>query len=364
MITRISEVIHERLGWCPNAPPMRTAPALLSTPPVTIHPLEPDGRAGGQGRIDRGIKVAAGSIKTLISNKQLLWFSFLTGLVMAFLFITGYGLHLLSTYPYYAIDFPRWLILAFVVELFTVFCLSVLLADLVLSLSVRETGRSVSFREGLSRVKGYVRPLADWAVIMALCGTALYAPLHYFGYLQFTLYPVLDQFPFNFILFPEVYSTGPIGGTFAMLSAVTSTLVILGINGVLFILTLFVVPLLVLENKRLSEAVRGSVTLMKKVWCEVIFCFLIFGVVIFAISLTSLLFEMVYTVVAPGMLLFWYPGDAWIAAAVVFMLALCGLAFIVSTAAGIATVNLYTYGKTGRMPAKPEREHDEKEFMQ
>jgi hypothetical protein len=49
------------------------------------------------------------------------------------------------------------------------------------------------------------------------------------------------------------------------------------------------------------------------------------------------------------MLLFWYPGGAWIAAAILFMVALCALAVVISTIAGITTLNLYTYGKTGRI---------------
>jgi hypothetical protein len=184
---------------------------------------------------------------------------------------------------------------------------------------------------------------------MAFVGTAIYVPLSNFGFSPFTLYPVLDQFPFNFILFPEVYSIGPIGGTYAILSAVTFTTIAMGINIVLFILTLFVVPLLVLENRRLPEAVFGSFFHMKKLWGEIMVCFLIFGLVLFCVSLTSLLFRVVYGFVAPHMLLFWYPGGAWIAAAVLFIVALCALAVIISTIAGIATFNLYTYGKTGRM---------------
>ncbi|WAC04882.1 MAG: DUF6159 family protein [Methanoregula sp.] len=356
----VVKTIKRHLGWCPNVPALRTASMVLSTPPVTVHPLEPDGGAGDSGRIGRGITLATGSIKTLIRNNQLLWFSLLTGLVMAFIFIARYGLHLLGTYPYNSIDFPRWVVLTFAVELFTVFCLIVLLAGLVLSLLPEETGRPVSFRDRLSRVKGYLRPLADWAVTLALCGTALFVPFHYYGNMQFILYTVLDLFPFNFLLLPEVYSTGPIGGTYAMLSAVTSAIVISGINGLLFVLTLFVVPLVVLENKRLPEAVTGSVTLMKNVWCEVISCFLIFCIVLFAVSLTALLFRIVYEIISPDMLLFWYLGAAWIAAAVLFMLALCGLAFIISTVAGIATVNLYTYGKTGRMPGMPKGEQETK----
>ena len=350
MTTSIAEIIHEWMGWCPNAPAMRTAPVVLVIPAEIIHPSQPDGGAGGSGKINRGISLALSGTKTLVRNKQLLWFSLLTGLVMVFMFITRYGLHLLGTYPYYAIDFLRSLVLTFVIDLVSVFCLTILLAGLVLTLTSGE-GKPASFCEALSRTKGYLRSLTNWSVLIALLGTAIYVPIYYFGFLRFSLYPVLDQFPFNFILFPEVYSTGPIGGTYAILSAVTSTVIVSGINIVLLILTLFVVPLLVLENMRLSEAVAGSVTMMKNVWGELLACFLLLILVISATAMTSLLFRIVYGVIAPDMLLFWYPGDTWIAAAVLYLLILCGLAVVVSTIAGIAAVNLHTYAKTGRMPA-------------
>ena len=177
--------------------------------PVILHAVEPDGGGGGSGRIDRGIKITAVSIKILNRNRHLLWFSLLTGLVLAFMVITQYVLHLLSTYPYYAIDFLRWVLLTFAINVASVFCFTVLLAGLLLSLSPGDSGRSASFREGPLRVKGYLKPLAVWSVIMAFVGTVIYVPLSNFGFSPFTLYPVLDQFPFNFILFPEVYSTAP-----------------------------------------------------------------------------------------------------------------------------------------------------------
>jgi len=344
-----NEIVKRYMGWCPNTPAMRTASTVLSTPMVSVHPLEPDGGAGGSGRIGRGINLAAVSIKILNGNKQLLWFSLLTGLVLAFTFTAQYGLRLLGTYPYDAIDFPRWLVLTFAIDLVGVFCLTVLLAGLLLSLSSGDPGRSVSFREGLSRTKRYLKPLLAWSVIIAFVGTTIYIPLSNFGLIPFSIYPVLDQFPFNFILLPEFYSTGPIGGTYAVLTAVTFTILATGFNIVLFILTLFVVPLLVLENKRLPEAVSESFSIMKNVWGEIIVCFLLFGLVLAGFSLTSLLFRVVYGFVAPHMLLFWYPGIAWIAAAVLFMVALCALAVIIATIAGITTFNLYTYGKTGRI---------------
>ena len=357
MITKISENIFEWMGWCPNAPAVRTTSTVLVIPSEIVHSSQPDGGSGGSGKIHRGITFALSGTKTLVRNRQLLWFSLLTGLVMAFMFISQYGLHLLGTYPYYAIDFLRWLILTFVIDLVSVFCLTVLLAGLVLNISSGE-GKPVPFFEGLSRVKDYLRSLTTWSVLIALLGTAIYVPLHYFGLMRFTLYPFLDQFPFNFILFPEVYSTGPIGGTYAILSAVTSTVVVSGINIILVILTLFVVPLLVLESRHLPEAVAGSVPLMKNVWGELLACYLILMLIVAAAAMTSLLFRVVYRVVAPDMLLFWYPGIMWIAAAVLFMLTVCGLAVVVSTIAGIATVDLYTFGKTGRTPDTHEEDSE------
>jgi MFS family permease len=344
-----NEIVKQYMGWCPNAPAMRTASMILTTSSVTLHPLEPDGGPGRSGRIDRGIKIAAVSIKILNRNKNLLWFSLLTGLVLTFMFTAQYGLRLLGTYPYDAIDFPRWLVLTFAIDFVSVFCLTVLLAGLLMRLSSGDPYRFVSFHEGLSRTKRYLKPLLTWSVIIAFVGTTISVPVSNFGSIPFTLFPVLNQFPFNFILLPEFYSSGPIGGTYAMPIAVSFTIVATGINIVLFILTLFVVPLLVLENRRLPEAVFGSFSHMKKLWGEIMVCFLIFGLVLFCVSLTSLLFRVVYGFVAPHMLLFWYPGGAWIAAAVLFMVALCALAFIISTIAGIATFNLYTYGKTGRI---------------
>jgi len=228
-----------------------------------------------------------------------------------------------------------------------------------MSLSSGDPGRSVSFREGLFRTKKYLKPLFAWSVILAFVGTTLYILLLNSGLIPFTLFPVLNQFPFNFVLLPEFYSTGPIGGTFAMLITVTFMIFATGINIVLFILTLFVVPLLVLENKRLPEAVTETVSLMKNVWGETIVCFLLFGLVLFVVSLTSLLFRVVYGFVAPHMSLFWYPGAGWIAAAVLFMVALCSLSVIISTIAGIATFNLYTYGKTGGMSGIVEGKKEE-----
>jgi hypothetical protein len=348
-------VLHEWMGWCPNAPGMRTVPTMPAIPPGTENPGEPGGRAGIPGRIGRGIGIAMRSTKILMQNRQLLWFSLLIGVVMAFVFIAQYGLRLLTVYPYDAIDFPRWIVLTFVVELITVLFLTMLLAGLILSLSEGESGRPASFREGLVRTRKYLHLLTDWSVILALLETGITILLFISGYSYFSLFPVLRQFPFSFILLPENYSIGPMGGTYALSSAITWTLTISGINAFVFIATLFVVPLVVLEKKTLPGAVTGSVSLMKKVLGEAMICFFLLILVISATAAASLLFPIVYGIVAPGRLLMYYPGVAWIAAAILFMLALYCLACVVSTIAGIAVTDLYRFGTSGRIAREPEK---------
>ena len=355
--TRISEMIHEWLGWCPNVQPLHTASTVLATPPVAVHPLEPDGGAGGTGRIGRGIKLATGSIKVLIRNKQLLWFSFLAGLVMLFMFGAEFSLHVFGTYPHPPIEYSIWLALNFTVHMISVFCIYFLFAGLILSVSPGLSGQPVTLREGLSNAKNHIRSLLGWSVVMALLGTALYViQNHYFGDFNLTFIQIIDQFPFNFILLPEIYNIGPIGGSYHILSAVTFTFFATIINVIFFILTLFVVPVVVMENKRLPGAVAESISLMKKAWGEIITCFLIFGLILFVISLASFIFRITYGVVSPDNLLFWYPGEGWIAGAALYMLVWCILTVIGSTAVGVAALNLYTYAKTGRMPGMPEGE--------
>ena len=74
-------------------------------------------------------------------------------------------------------------------------------------------------------------------------------------------------------------------------SGIIQALIFSAINLLLFILTPFVVPLIVLEKKTLREAVVGSFTLMKKNWDEAAACALFLGVVACGVFLTYLLVQ-------------------------------------------------------------------------
>ena len=88
-LTRLSETIHEGMGWCPNSPTVRTTPVVLAVPSATAHPAQPGSGAndGGQGRIQRGLSIATGSIRAMFRERHLLWFSLIAGIVILFLIV-------------------------------------------------------------------------------------------------------------------------------------------------------------------------------------------------------------------------------------------------------------------------------------
>jgi hypothetical protein len=239
-----------------------------------------------------------------------------------------------------------WLVLTFVVELLTVFCLAFLLAGLILSLSSKNGG-SVSFFHGLAMARKYTRSLTGWSAVLALAGTLIFIAGQYSYSLRSTiwesLFNVLNQFPFYLVNYmPE----GGLGGITSMLA---DTLILSAINVLLFILTLFVVPLLVLEGKSLKEVVFGSFTLMKKCWGEVVACVLGLGMVVFAASLAYLLFQVTgiyhFEIVGSSTYSSLRPGDEWIALGFLYILALSGLTLVAATVGGIASLDLYTHAK-------------------
>jgi hypothetical protein len=267
---------------------------------------------------------------------------------------------------------PRWLLFIdpnsthllislvqiFVIEFATLFCLVFLLAGLILSISSKEEG-PVLFFQGLTKAKKYSRPLTGWSVVVALAGSLIFIYSEYSYLLSRVIWQslitVLNQFPFNFILnyhlppapFIALLPPGLWGG---LSIAVGDTLILSAINVLLFVLTLFVVPLLVLERKSLKEAVLGSFILMKKIWGEVAACILCLGIVVLAASLMFLLFQF------SGVDQVWWdagqmytsytnPSDAWIAAGLLYVLALSSLVLVVATIGGIASLDLYTSAK-------------------
>lgn len=350
MITQAAEIIHKWMGWCPNTPYIHTASTELSIPQVTTQLLEPDGGAGGAGRIARGTRLALGGIRILFRNKQLLWYSLLTGCAILFMFVAEQSLLEYGSYPYPPIAYPVWLALVFGIQLVTVFCLYFFLAGIIMSVSPGLNGKPVTLHARVSGAGSHLRSIAGWSVILALVGTALYGILlQYYWYPISALSELISQFPFYFILRPEILGTGPIGGDSHVLSAVTFTLFTMIANFVFFLVTLFVVPIIVFEKRQLFRAVAESISLTKKIWGEVLVGFFIFCLILLVVSLTALIFRVAYHIVSFDDLFFWYQGG-WIASAALYIFVWCSIAIIGSTVVGISLTGLYSYAKNGRVP--------------
>lgn len=358
-----------RLGWCPHTGPLQKALTESSPSRSCEEQTGPDGSGdGGPNRDQHGARLAADSVKFLFKNKKLLWFSLLTGLVTLFVFAAHYIWHVLARYPYnliiypeyyypqYIVYYPPGLLLTFAVEFAAVLCMVFLLAGLVPIISTGKSGREISIREGFSKIRDRIRPLAGWSFIMAVAGTLIYIFLQYSGYLPHFIHRMLDQFPFYFIITPEVHGRGPIAGGFHTETALTSTIILMAVNVLLIILTIYVVPAIVLEKRRLPEAVAGVVPFLRKTWGETLVCFLTIGLIVSGAALLSLLFRVVYRITAPDQSFVWYPGNAWMAGAVLFMIVLCAFVFASSTAGGIAGLKIYLYGKTVEPAGKDEWE--------
>jgi hypothetical protein len=392
----LSTVSDYWLGLCRKVPVVRASWVVIDNQPEPVYVGSPDGGAGGPGTIRRGVGAGLSGTKTLIHNPQLLWFSLLIGIVLAghsfargvlsglsssldwqFFFdpsitqvrffvdpyITSGGHSLIPPVAVLLSSF----IVTFALELSTVFCLVFLLAGLALSLS-QEKGGSVSFFHELTMAKKYLRSLTGWSVVVALAGSLLFTAGQKSYLLDWTwfqpfdmisrfLISVLNQNPFNYVLTPNLNAAIFPDWAFGIYSApiyngLLDTLILSAVNVFLFVLTLFVVPLLVLERKSLKEAVSGSFSLMKKIWGEVAACILGLGMVVFAALLLSLLFQ----VAAGGNIAVDYypPPTGWLAAGILYVLALSSLVVVAATVGGIAALDLYRSAKTGLMTEAPE----------
>lgn len=354
----ITETIEQYLGWCPNAPAMRTAPAVLVVPPVMVNPAQPGsgGATGGPGRIRCGIGIATGSIKTLVRDKRLLWFSFFAGLVILFLILAeGWNVtHYQSILPLsIVIPFGASYLIVFDLRLFLIegICLSFftfLLAGLILYRNGNRVKKPVTIREGFGGVNAHAGPLAALSVVMALVATVLFeisSQSQVIGKIVLSISLTAFHLPYAYYVPNGVFS------------ALFFSFQIMVINFVLLLLALYVVPGIVLENKELRPALTGSVILMKRTWCELLGCTLVFGVILLAVAAIALVIGQ-----SPLLLNHDYDFFLQISRGQVLMTAVCygfllacGVLMAVGfTAAGVAIVDLYRVGKSDGVSGIPE----------
>jgi hypothetical protein len=323
--------------------------------PGIAHEGIPDGGSGGSGILHRGIGAAFSGMRTLNRNRQLLWFSLLTGLVLAGNAVAEGALWYINRtlQP----DSIGLYVQDFFLSFATLFCLLILLAGLVVSLSSQKDGHALFF-EGLAGAKKYVKPLLLWSMILALAGILLFRiwvglftgmPPEFRFLLNFGPYffdSMITQFPFNWTLDWAMLTEIPGYGGRTLLLLIypfgfMRTMNFLVITLLMFVMTPFVVPLIVIEKKTLIGAVMGSFAMMKKTWAEIISCAIFLGIIVSGMFLTYLLVQAVSGIVDPYNTVMFHPTIAWITFAVIFNLALVTIAFVTATVGGIASLHIY-----------------------
>ncbi|HNX18290.1 MAG TPA: hypothetical protein PKM50_08215 [Methanoregula sp.] len=355
-MTKTSEIAEHWLGLCRKPPVVNTLLTDTGILSESAHEGLPDGGSGGSGTIRRGIGSALSGMRTLNRNRQLLWFALLAGLVLAGNTI-GYGI-LWYIGWILADETILPLVLRFSLEFATLFCLVFLLAGLVLNISSKKEG-SASFFEGLSGAKKYLKAILLWSFVLAFAGMLLNRIFFYsdgfFWHFSSFFTGTLTQFPFTLTLNPSTFAEIPGYGGRSVLFwtypyGFMDALIFSAIHLLLFILTAFVVPFIILEQKNIRDAVAGSFATMKKTGGEVAVCAVLLGIIVFAVFLTYLLVQAAHGMVTPPNLLYARPTDAWIALGIIYYFALFGVAFVMATVGGIAALDLFTSAKTGKMP--------------
>jgi hypothetical protein len=367
----ISGIADQWLGLCRKPPAVYALQTGFGILPESAHEGLPDGGGGGSGTIRRGIGAALSGMRTLNRNRQLLWFTLLAGLVL-----TGNAIGQGALWYINRIIQPDIILLYgqdFLLGFSTLFCLLFLLAGLILSISSKKEGPA-SFFEGLRGAKKYLKAIFLWSLVLVLAGMLLERIYVYFAIIWFPhelgfLYTIGDgffistitQFPFNWTLDWNMLTEIPGYGGRSLLLLIypfgfLETLHFSAITLLLFVLTPFVVPLIVLEQKTLREAVVGSFAMMKKTWAGVAACALFLGVIVSGVFLTYQLLQAASGMVSPYETVIFHPPGTWIALALLYNIALLIVAFVVATIGGIAALHLYLSAKSRQTHGSPEPE--------
>jgi hypothetical protein len=290
LMTRVSELIRDRFGWCPDAQILKTSQPGISAPRFGNPTILPDGGSSGSGRIGRGKDIAVKSLKTLVRNRRLLWFSFLIVLTFLVSIVTDLYIRFISgTNAFPGIINSQailWAALTFTAAFMENFVFFYLAAGLIICLSQILPGNSMSLREGLSRAWNHKRSIAGWTLIGAL----LWIPAGFFAY--------------GF-----------------------------------YLITVFALPATVLDNKDLTAAIRESIVIFGRMWVETYVSFAIILLITMGFVLVTL-FSLGQVTFASGLI------NGGIIAGM-NSLVMCVLMAMGLVILGIATFFLYTYEKTG-----------------
>lgn len=375
-MTSFSVIIHERLGWCPHAPAIRTAPSALGVSPENVHTAQPgDGGADGSpGREWRGVCIAVESLKAMGRDRRLLGFTALAGVVMLFLiaveaniaaqvksivpspdtplshmftyslgdFLVLFDMRFFSLSIHAGDSFLSFDLRLLGIEMICLSCFTILLAGLVLYRRENGAQQPVTIRGILHDIRPHGTTLATLSVAIALSAMLMYAVIStspFFGKSVSAIEMAVFNLPYAYYLQGE-----------PIYSALLYSFEIMFINILLFLAAFYIVPVIVLEKRALLAALAGSVSLMRKTWREMLGCAIIYGTIVLGMATVAVVIGQ-----SPFLLNRDYDffinmsrGQPLVVAVCFLFLIVCwGMMAAGFTAGGIAIADLYGCGKTG-----------------
>ena len=277
------ESTKEYLGWCPNTPALHTVPSVLIDPAQSMNTGQPDGSgpADRSGRVRQGVSIAAGSLKAMAHDRQLLVFSFISGLVMFFLIYAeawndGKHYHILPflitlSIGNSAIVFDPWI---FLVEMICLFYFTLVLADLVLHRNCEGVYTPITIRERFTKVFIHAGPLSVLSIVLAFLTNMVFAIIYQSQFLTEILSAIFIIFfwpPFSYVLWDAI-------------NKLWLAFLILFINFIPFLVALCLVPAIVREEKGLVPALMGLITTVQMTWRELLGCGLVYGTIVILVA--------------------------------------------------------------------------------
>ncbi|MEN6343329.1 MAG: DUF6159 family protein [Methanospirillum sp.] len=262
-------------------------------------------------RISRSIDLVKTSWRVLMEDKKLLAFPVLSGIVMLIVIAT-FILPLILTDSALSLSngSPAGIVLLFLFYLASYFVVIFFNVGLVSAVYAKMQGGSMTVGEGLAAAGTHVRSILAWAVVAATVGLVLRL----------------------------IEDRAGLGGQIA------AGLV----GGVWSLVTMFVVPVMVFEERGVVDAMKGSLSLVKRTWGESIVGNLSIGLVFFVIGAVG--FVLVLATLLLGNMLVVF------AAVALYIVLVAVLAILASAMQGIFVVALYLYAKTGEVPAVFDRD--------
>jgi len=255
--------------------------------------------------IGRSFALVKTSWDILMDDKKLLVFPLLSGIVSLIVILT-FALPLLLTGSFMSrsnlspVMFYGLLFVFYAASYFVVIFFN---TALITCVNARLNGKEATISDGLSNATRHIGSILAWSLVSATVGIILQALEDNVGFI------------------------GQIAGAL--------------IGGAWGLVTFFVVPILILEDKGVVDSVKDSVSLIKKTWGESI----IGGGSIF------LVFLVMGIIAALGIFAIWMVSQSFLLAIALLVIVVAILFVVASAMQGIFVTALYTYARTGTVPS-------------